>query len=368
MNILHLISSGGMYGAEAVILNLSHVLQRQGHTSVIASFDNASHQLHERALAEELTSVLIPCKGQFSPLTLQAIRTVVREHGIDVLHAHGYKADLYAWAALRSVGTPLVSTCHTWYDNDLAVRVYGALDRRVLRSFACVVAVSAEVEQRLLTSGVRPDRIRRIRNGVDVQAFSEAARSRASRTAETLRVGLVGRLSREKGVDVFIDAVAQVAEAVPFAEFVVVGEGPDRAELEAKIRAHKLQGRLQLLGHRDAMLPVYAGLDVLVSASRQEGLPVALLEGMASGLAPVVTTVGEVPTVVESESSGILVAPGEAGTLATAMLQVLTDSDLRLRLGASARARIEQEFSADRMAERYGEVYRQAAAGTRAVA
>ena len=349
-----------MYGAEAVILNLSHVLERQADRSVIASFDNASRQLHERAVAEGLTSVLIPCQGQFSPETLQAIRAVVKERRIDVLHAHGYKADLYSWAALRSSGVALVSTCHTWYDNDLAVRVYGALDRRVLRGFGRVVAVSAEVERRLLDSGVSTDRIRRIRNGIDVHAFADVAEGRENRTSQTLRVGLVGRLSREKGVDVFIDAAARVAQAVPNVEFVVVGEGPDRPQLEEQIRALNLDGRLRLLGHQDSMLPVYAGLDLLVSASRQEGLPVALLEGTASGLPLVATTVGEVPTLVVQDETGLLVAPGDAAALADAMVQVLVDDDRRLTLGRNARTRIEREYSADRMAAEYSQVYREA--------
>lgn len=360
MKILHLISSGGMYGAEAVILNLSHALQRQGQESVVASFANASTQMHDRALAEGLTSVLVPCKGQFSPMTLQSIRSLVREHGVDVLHAHGYKADLYGWAALRSSGVATVSTCHTWYDNDLAVRVYGALDRRVLRSFDQVVAVSAEVEQQLLDAGVTAAKIRRIRNGIDVQAFGEVAENRSGKSSRALRVGLVGRLSREKGVDVFIEAASRVAKAFANVTFFVVGEGPDRPQLEEQIRSLNLGERLHLLGHQDAMLPVYAGMDLMVSASRQEGLPVALLEGMASGLPLVATSVGEVPNLILQGETGLLVEPGDPAALATAMEQVLGSSDRRLELGRKARERIAREYSAERMVGEYDKVYRQA--------
>lgn len=366
MRVLHLISSGGMYGAEAVILNLSHALRAGGDESVIASFENASLQLHERALAQGLGSVLVPCQGQVSPATVRAIRDVVREQRVDMLHAHGYKADLYAWAALRRAGVPLVSTCHTWYDNDLALRVYGMLDRRVLRGYARVVAVSAEVEKQLLESGVPADRVRRIRNGIDLAPFATVAAARDRAPEHSLRVGLVGRLAPEKGVDLFIQAARVVVDAMPAVRFQVVGEGAERAALQAQIESLGLQQHVALAGHKEAMKEVYAGLDVLVSASRQEGLPVALLEGMASGLPLVGTAVGEVPTLLQSASgaleTGMMVAPGDPRALADAILTVLREERLRLAMGVNAHALISREFSAVRMAAEYRTVYREAIA------
>ncbi|WP_419805754.1 glycosyltransferase family 4 protein [Terriglobus sp.] len=369
MKVLHLISSGGMYGAEAVILNLSHALRAAGDESSIAVFANSSRQIYDRAVEEGLPAVLVPCSGQLSRATVKAIREVVRDQRIDLLHAHGYKADLYAWAALGRGGrVPLVSTCHTWYDNDLALRVYGVLDRWVLRGFARVVAVSAEVERQLLGSGVKAGRVRRIQNGIAVGPFTEAAAGRCRAPAAPLRVGLVGRLAPEKGVDIFLDAVAIVAKALPDSEFVVLGEGPQRASLEAQIARLGLAERVALVGHQDSMAAVYARLDLMVSASRQEGLPVALLEGMASGLPVVGTTVGEVPTVVRPRETGLLVTPGDAAALAGAMLEILRDHGLRLRLGQNARALVERDFSADRMTAEYREVYCEAlaAAGSKA--
>ncbi len=360
---MHVISSGGMYGAEAVILNLSHAMNSAGDTGVVASFSNASHQLHDRALAENLSSLLLPCRGQFSPATLHAIRDAVRQHGVDVVHAHGYKADLYAWAALRGSGIPLVSTCHTWYDNDLAVRIYGALDRRVLRSFARVVAVSAQVERQLLHSGVATERICRIRNGIDLDPYTAIAQQRASgKGGSGLTVGLVGRLAPEKGVDLFLTAAASVAEFMPNVNFVVVGEGAERSKLQRQIQQLGLHDRVRLLGHQHAMPPVYAQMDLLVSASRQEGLPVALLEGMASGLPLVATAVGEVPTLVLPGTTGLLVKAGDTAALAAAMLQLLESSDSRCAMGQNARMLIEEKFSVTRMAAEYSDVYRWAKA------
>ena len=145
MRVLQIISSSGMYGAEAVILNLSRFLNAGPHCSMVGVFSNSSapnHQLHERAVKEGIESHLIPCNGQVDRTTIANIREMAVRTGADVVHAHGYKADIYVYLALRASGIPFVSTCHTWYDNDVSVFLYGVADRFVLRKYARVVAVS----------------------------------------------------------------------------------------------------------------------------------------------------------------------------------------------------------------------------------
>jgi len=174
-------------------------------------------------------------------------------------------------------------------------------------------------------------------------------------------VGLVGRLAWEKGIDVYLRAAASVAGVVPEARFVVVGEGPDRGKLERLVDELKIGGRVSMLGRREDMPGVYASLDVVVSSSRQEGLPMAILEGMASGLPLVATAVGEVPTVV-SEGTGVLVPADDVGALTAGISELLRDPERRARLGAAARKLIEDEYSAERMTADYLRVYDEAIA------
>lgn len=366
MKILHLISSGGMYGAEAVILNMSGVLNAgQEHESILGVFENSASPnlaLHEAALQARIESHLIPCRGQFDRSVPAKIRGLVQQTGADVVHTHGYKPDVYAWLALRHTSTPLVSTCHTWYDNDLAVRAYGALDRWVLRSFSAVVAVSDEVRGRLLRAGVRSQRIHLIRNGIDMRPFSGAVAQREQRheSGDAFRVGLVGRLAPEKGVDVFLRAASEVLVEYPATQFVVVGDGPDRATLEQLRTSLGLENNFLLAGQRGNMPDFYASVDLLVSASRKEGLPMALLEGMASGLPIVATAVGQVPQVIDSDTVGRIVPPEDPAALAGVIKELVRDFALRQRLGAAAQARIATDFSADRMTADYLRVYQQA--------
>ncbi len=368
MRVLHLISSGGMYGAEAVILNLLRELSVTGkHYGALAMFshpDQPKPALHAAALRfgiEPERVHLLSCRGQLDRGVPKRLRELAEQDAIDVVHTHGYKADIYAAYAWGRTRPALVSTCHTWYDNDVALRVYGALDRWVLRRFDGVVAVSDEVRERLLAAKIRPDRIRMIQNGVATGPFSEVnawygGEPRNSR----LRVGLVGRLAPEKGIAVFLEAAALVLKQRPELVFEVAGEGPERPALEGKLRELGLEGQVTLSGSKDDMPAFYANLDLLVSASRQEGLPVALLEGMASGLPVVATRVGAVPQIVVEGVTGLLVVPDAPEALAAAMERVLASPALRTQFGEAGRRRVAAEFSAQRMAADYLAAYEQA--------
>ncbi len=109
MRVLHVISSGGMYGAEAIILNLSRSLHEAGHASALGVFSNSAQpnlQLHESALAHGIESHLVACQGQLDLSVPASIRSLVQQTGADLVHAHGYKADIYTWLALRGRRTP----------------------------------------------------------------------------------------------------------------------------------------------------------------------------------------------------------------------------------------------------------------------
>lgn len=367
MKILHIISSGGMYGAEAVILNLSRTLNENAHSSVLGVFSNSSNpnlQLHESAIKEGIESNLIPCSGQIDPTVIASIQRLVAQTGADIVHAHGYKADVYACFALRRTTTPFVSTCHNWLKDGPLVSLYGMVDRFMLRSYAGVIAVSDEVKAKLLKAGVRAQKIHLIRNGIDMRPFINAKPSlRVDGDGESvLVVGWIGRLSNEKGADIFLRAAASVLAEYPGARFVVVGDGPDLAMLNALIDELNIRKNVSLAGRREDMPSVYASLDVMVSSSRQEGLPMAILEGMASGLPLVATAVGDVPTVVRDGRSGVLVPSEDVGLLASAIVELLRDASLRMRLGSAARRLIAEEFSAERMTANYLRVYEDALA------
>jgi glycosyltransferase involved in cell wall biosynthesis len=329
---------------------------------VLGIFSNSANpnlQLHECALQEGIESHLISCRGQLDRTVPASVRALVASTGADLVHAHGYKADVYGYLAMRGSRTPLVSTCHNWLDDDRFVWMYGLVDRLVLRRYNAVTAVSETVKQRLIDSGVPPARIHFIRNGIDLRPFEAAVPSLRDPSLElgALLVGWVGRLSREKGPDLFLRAVAKMHSEFPDARFVLVGEGPDRTELERLIGELGIGDRVQLQGRRTDMPAVYASFDMMVSSSRREGLPMAILEGMASGLPWVATSVGAVPIVVRDGQTGVLVLPDNVEVLAKGLARMMRNTEERARMGIAARRLTESEFSAERMTEEYLRVY-----------
>jgi len=145
----------------------------------------------------------------------------------------------------------------------------------------------------------------------------------------------------------------------------VIGDGPDRAQLELLIDNLNLRRRAFLLGRRDDMPSVYASLDVMVSASRKEGLPIAILEGMASRRAVIATAVGEVPTIIQHGYTGILIPSEDSNAISEAIIKLLGDGASRDRIGTAARRSVEDNFSAKRMTDDYLRVYEKVAAGDR---
>jgi glycosyltransferase involved in cell wall biosynthesis len=363
MNILHIISSGGMYGAEAVILNLSSALNETQHRSIVGIFANSSNpnlQLHEAATKAGIESHLIQCNGQLDRAVPARIRELARQTRADVIHAHGYKADAYVYFAMRGSGIPFISTCHSWYNTGLLDHVYTITDQLVLRGFTEIVAVSDEVKQQLLAAGMRKDKIHQIDNGIDLKPFSTTPRPSHKGTDRVLEVGWVGRLSHQKGADIFLRAIAQTLIPLPKTKFTLVGEGPDRQQLESLIDELNIRQSVSLPGRRDDMPAVYAGFDILVSSSRLEGLPMAILEGMASSRTWIATPVGDVPSVILDDVTGVLVPPENVEALSAAIVSLLQDEDRRVRLGNAARKLIEEKFSAQRMAADYLRIYQQA--------
>jgi glycosyltransferase involved in cell wall biosynthesis len=364
MKILHIISSGGMYGAEAVILNLSRALNEAGHSSILGVFANEKNlnlQLYEAAKVEGIESHLIPCSAQIDRASVSKLRELALKSKADVVHAHGFKADIYSYVALKNLPVPLVSTCHNWTDTDLVVSIYGRIDRFVLRRYAAVIAVSQAVKNRLIGAGVRDEKIHIIENGIDLRPFDGATPSLRGITGEPAApiVGFVGRLSKEKGADIFLQVASRVIAEIPHAKFVLVGDGPERKQLESLIDSLGLSQSVVLAGRRTDMPSVYASFDLLVLSSRDEGVPMAVLEGMASGVPWVATAVGDVPKIIQNQISGVLVSPGEVESLAKWVVTLLQNTAERGRIGENGRRRVQEEFSAERMTSSYLNVYRE---------
>jgi glycosyltransferase involved in cell wall biosynthesis len=325
---------------------------------VVAVFEdrrNPHVELAATAKGLGLETRRIPCAGRWDSQAVKAIRAVLDECGIDVLHAHGYKADLYGYAAARGGRVALVSTCHNWPDKRLLMRAYAALDRFVLRRFAAVTTPSARVARIVTASGVAREKVKVIVNGVNCAPFVNAEPPFGN---ESVLVGCVGRLVPAKGGHVLLQAARRVLLTHPRVQVVFVGSGPARTDLEKLAASLGISDRVMFAGERRDMPGVYGSLDVLVLPSFDEAMPMCLLEGLAAARPVVASEVGEIPDLIQHGVTGLLMEPGNVDDLAQALLRFLDYPGRAAEIGARGRRMVQDSFSSEGMAAQYESVYR----------
>ncbi|MGC9948443.1 MAG: glycosyltransferase family 4 protein [Bryobacteraceae bacterium] len=365
MNILQLISSEGYYGAESMLLALARTLPALGCGSVVGVFrDGRSHrgELETRAAQLGLRVESVFCAGRWDWKTVGRIRNLVDAHGVDVLHTHGYKADIYGGAAAWPGRVALVATCHNWPSRLPGMRAYAALDRLALRRFDRVATASGPVAEILRRWKVPAHKLKTIPNGVDMEPFLEPAPSlRKELGAGSGRlVGFVGRLVPDKGGAVLLAAAQAVLAVFPNAKFVFAGQGPARAAWQALAQKLGIASQVVFAGSRDDMPAVYASLDMVVLPSFKEAMPMCLLEALAAARPVVATAVGAVPKVIVPGVTGLLCEPGDADALSTAILRLLRDPELGRALGNHGRAHVARHFAAKAVGRSYVGLYREA--------
>lgn len=314
--------------------------------------------------------VLEVAANRLSPGTLARVGRIIRERGAAVVHSHGKGAGLYGRLAARRAGAAAVHTFHgLHYVGYLpgARAAYLALERALVRRSHTVIHVSASQADTARPLGLAPaDRSRVIVNGIDA-ARVEADLIPRERARAALRVpltgpvlGTVARFDPVKALEVLLEALRRL----PGATLVLIGDGPEAASLRARARRLGLEGRVVFAGARPDAARWFAALDAYVSASRGEGLPLALVEAMAAGLPVIASRVpGHVDTVADGDT-GVLVPVDDPTALAAAAASLLAAPARAQALGAAGRTRARRDFSVDRMAAEIAEVYRRAAAAT----
>jgi sugar transferase (PEP-CTERM/EpsH1 system associated) len=286
----------------------------------------------------------------------------------DIVHTHAWGTLLEGVLAARLARVPVV--VHGEHGT-LQLRNYQRhLQRWGWSTADHVLSVSSRLAERMTAAtGFAAERIRTIRNGVDLTRFGsvEPARARAALglPANAPVVVTVGRLVPVKAHRILLDAVALLRRRHPDVVLVMAGDGPLRPTLARQVEASALGDTVRFLGEREDVETVLAAGDVFVLSSESEGLSNTILEAMASRLPVVATDVGGADELVRHGETGWLVAPSSATALADALDAVLGDAAARQAMGAAGRRRVESEFSLDGMVRRYEGLYCEAAAAVR---
>jgi glycosyltransferase involved in cell wall biosynthesis len=387
LHVLQVIANLDIGGAQEVVRTLSEALVETGCPTVVCSFKDGPHrhQIEQLGIPVEVLpqrrySILaFPFYVREMLAMRRALVRLVQKYEIDVIQTHLLRSLDFLVATLRfGAQRPLIFwTVHNF---NFALRpehlprfrwlagpkqaAHSWLYRRMARWVNGFIAISNDVELAILkTIGPVQERIAIISNGVDTHRYQVFVDRSAIRRAlgfeeEHILYTVVGTLKEQKGHRYLIEAVVPLIQRIPQLHLLIVGDGDLRSSLRAQVQAAGIDCNVHFLGNRSDVPSILAASDVFVLPSLWEGLPMALIEAMASGLPVIATLVSGSQQVVEHNRSGILVPPGEVVALRQAMEALLSDPERASLLGKAAQRRIEEAYSARRQAEEHLILYR----------
>ena len=355
----HVLVPAHVGGLESVVALLADAQRRAGIDARVITLEaepDGPHPFAERLAASGVPLTRLPLQGRAYLRERAIVRDALVRERPDIVHTHGYRADVVSGSAALSLGLSVVTTMHGFIVNDLKDRAYQWVQRRVVRRFGAVVAVSRPLVDRLARAGVPRARIRLIPNGYAPSAPAlgrVAARDALRAPRDGARIGWVGRLGHEKGCDVMLEALARLDDID--VRLSVLGDGVERARLEEQAQRLGIAGRVTWHGPVPGAAPLYPAFDLFALSSRTEGTPIALLEAMSAGVPVVATRVGGVPDVLGD--AGLLVPPEDPAALAAAIRLALADRDASASLAERARLRVAREHGLAPWVARHAELY-----------
>lgn len=350
------------------VWNLSRELQRNGHeVGIITRGSILNRWQHERLEGVDVWRVWfapvypyhVHLHAWFANRLFQRI-----EHQFDLVHIHTPLPP-----PIRS-RLPIITTVHSPMKADTAAMPSGSLralalrlqtpvsvqiEKTIFKRSSLITAVARWVAEALAAYGLSPDRIRVTGNGFEAPYFKPDHGQQHE--AEIL---YVGRIDIGKGLEDLVLAARMLVDEAPDTpyRFVVIGQGPLQAKLNAQIESNRLEPFFELCGHipqeqRDRLVERYQKAAIFVQPSHHEGMSTVLLEAMACGLPVVATNVGGAPEIIENGVNGLLVPVGSPGSLAAAIQKLIRDRALRAQLGQNAQHTVAKDFSWEAISQNY---------------
>jgi glycosyltransferase involved in cell wall biosynthesis len=349
MRVLFVNSLRAIGGGERWLLEVSSGLSDRGHETAFAV--RKGSELARALRADGSRLLELPMSGDGDVASVVRLSRWMRTTGSEVVSVNVQRAVRMGAPAARLAGVrPVVERRGLLFPLKTT-----ALNRFVYsRLVSRVIANCESIADDVASTGLVPrDRITVIPNGIDASRVGtgggDALRAELGIDEGVPVVAVIGRLSRDKGHHVAIEAFASVLDAVPEARLLIVGGGHLEDELTRSIEGALPRGSAILLGHRDDVPAVLDAADVVLVTSFREGMPHVVLEAMAAGTPVVATAVAGIPEMLGSGEDGILVPAGSPGAAAEAVVSVLTDATLAAGLSTSARIRVESEFGLETM-------------------
>lgn len=359
IKVLQLGSPTGLYGAERWILALIKHLDPQKIESLVGVIKDEPGL--EAPLCKEAEKLgfkthQFEAFGKINFGVIKLIRQFLLQEKIDILHTHFYKTDIIGFLATRGTPCKIISTPHGWSKKmDFKLWCYEMLDRLVFAFLDRVAPLSEDLHAPLTKIPGLDKKLCFIRNGVDlseiIQSFEVNSALVEQKRAGNFILGYIGQLIPRKGLDTLLKALAMVGD-IPW-KFFLVGDGPQREELEGLAAELGIKDNIYFMGFRQDRLDFLRGFDVFILPSRLEGIPRCLMEAMAAGVPIVASDIPGCNDLIKDQKTGLLFELDDHGMLAETIQKIATHHELRARIAHEAKAHVNEFYSAARMAKEY---------------
>ncbi len=353
-------------GAERFALGLVSHLPRERFEPWVCSTRFATPEASELLADAGVSHISLRRTGKLDVHRLGGLAMLLKVGRFDVVHAHMFGSNVWGTALGKLCSVPvIIAHEHNWsYTGELMRRM---IDRHLIARYATrFVAVSESNRTRMIElEGIPAEKVlvlptayipHRVTVPTDI-------RTELRLPADARIIGVAATLRVEKALEVLVSAMAEIVTRFPEAHLVIAGDGPCRGALEEQVSRLGLTGHVHLLGERRDVTPILETVDVGALSSDWEGMPLFVLECMATGTPVVATNVGGLPEMIEHDRTGLLVPPRDPSALAAAITALLADPD-RARLLAAAAAERMPQFTIDAVTRRFADLYEQLVAET----
>jgi glycosyltransferase involved in cell wall biosynthesis len=360
---LHVIDSLGLGGAQSVLVNLLRYADRSMFELEVATMSGRG------VYWDRVEALGVPVRSlSFSraiPAYVPSLIARCLKRRYDVVHTHLIGANVIAKPLAALCGVKVRINHDHCNDKEFDPRRWVAIaDRWSNHLSTHVIAVSQSTCDYLIEQeGMPRDRVTTIHNGIDLEVFhprrdqSAAARERLGFPPDAFIVAGIGRLSYQKNFSLFIDVAAAVLARQPTAYFVIAGTGPEDQQLRERAARLGIDQRLRFLGYVGDMPGLYPAVDALLLTSRYEGLPITILEAMATATTIVSSNLDGVAEILRDGEHGALVPPTDAAVFAERVCELIDHPDVGARRSAAALHKVQTGFSAESVARAVEGVY-----------
>jgi glycosyltransferase involved in cell wall biosynthesis len=370
ITVLDVRDSPWVDGPGRTILETAESIDSRRIRIIVAGFSTAQGDsdayLGEARKRGLLVQPIIERKA-FDRRIIEQVLRVIDEHKVDVLHTHDFRSDVVGLFCAVARKVPIVTTCHGWIGNNLKGRIYTWIDKSILRYFDHIVTVSGVIKRQLLSAGLPDGKVEVIPNALKISDFMVDKEDQSFRNELNIPnhwkvLANIGRLSKEKGQALLLQAFADAYPIQKNICLVFVGIGPEEHRLKELAMNLNIADHVFFAGFQKNMNAVYNSVNLVVQSSFTEGMPNVVLESLLMETPVIATDVGGTAEIIIHKENGYLMDPDSHGDILSGILNFLDSESDFIRMARRGRTHVTSNFDSEIRVKRLESMYQRVVA------